>query len=570
MNARPSDGQRGHLLGLVLAAITVVGLAVGHRSVGYVRDEGIYFEAARSYAAWIEDLARAPGRALDRKGRDRRFRINHEHPALMKLAFGLSGRLLAQPPRTQDDSDVADGLVAALPEGAALRLPAQLLAGLGVFLLHAAGRALAGTWGGILAAGAFILLPRVAFHAGLAAFDVPVAVAIFALVMAYRRALHDWRWGLALGPILGVCIAIKHNALFAPLLFGAHYLACLGLAWVRAGRRPTPGQLAPLPFVSMALLAPLVAIALWPWLWTDTFGRIAEYFAFHRAHAYYNMEFLGTNYNTPPMPWTYPWVMLWATVPTGLLLLAGAGIGAWISAEAGTTPPGPGTRPQPGRWATPLPDPGFRLDGVLVGLFAVFPIALIAWPTTPIFGGTKHFITAYPFLALGAARGLGALRGRSWWPRRWPQMPGLVVAIVLAPAAMATVDGHPHNLSQYAPMVGGPRGAAALGLNRGFWGHSITPLLPELPAVVGERGKLYIHDVDAKVVEQYRREGRWPAGLRPVPIGRADAGLLFHERHMATYEFELWDRLGTNAPAMIVTLDDVPLTSLYSRPGASP
>ena len=57
------------------------------------------------------------------------------------------------------------------------------------------------------------------------------------------------------------------------------------------------------------------SLMLWPWMWDDTFARLGEYFAFHREHSYYNMEFLGRNYNRPPLPIAYPFVMTWATVP---------------------------------------------------------------------------------------------------------------------------------------------------------------------------------------------------------------------------------------------------------------
>jgi hypothetical protein len=125
---------------------------------------------------------------------------------------------------------------------------------------------------------------------------------------------------------------------------------------------------------------------------------------------------------------------------------------------------------------------------------------------------------------------------------------------------MATVRGHPHNLSQYAPLVGGPRGAADLGLQRGFWGYDVRGLLPTLR----EQSSVYLHDVHPLARRQYVREGDWPPGLTPAPVQRAPAGLLFYERHMAIYELDLWARMGT-APAEVVTLHDVPTASLYLR-----
>ncbi|MEZ4448326.1 MAG: hypothetical protein R3B09_02525 [Nannocystaceae bacterium] len=572
----PSAGRRPPLLlALALGAATTTLLSLGHRDVGYTRDEGIYFAASRAYGGWAATLAQRPGEALSAPVRDRAFAVNQEHPALMKLAGGVAARLVATPtvpsPGAQGGDPPTRGLAPLLPEGAAMRLPAQLLAGLGVALLTLAGAGLGGSWiAGVLAALWFIALPRVWFHAGLHCFDVPVAVMTLAVALAYRRALSSPRWGLALGPILGVAIAVKHNALFLPVLLGLHYLVCLG----RAGALGRPRLWPALPFASMATLGPLTAFALWPWLWSDPIGRLAGYFAFHRQHSYYNTEYLGLNYNQPPLPLAYPFTLTWATVPTCLLLLAAIGlaIGLWrdLSPRTGSLRQDPKDR----RWSAPL-RPGEGMDGLLLALLALFPLALIALPTVPIFGGTKHWMTAYPFLALAAASAWGAL-WRAVTPasasavgaplRRRARVllaPLLALALLLGPSIRSTIHAHPHGLEQYAPLIGGARGAADLGLLRGFWGHALTPLLPTM-AGLGER-PFDLHDLHELARVQYEREGRWPPGLRPAGTSRAQAALLFHERHMTTYEVQQWNALGTATPAAIVELDDVPLTSLTVR-----
>jgi hypothetical protein len=551
------------LVALALGLLTVVLLARGHRDVGYARDEGIYFDASRSYAAWVTAVAKEPGRVGDRKLRDRHFAVNHEHPVLMKTLAGLAARALASPPVEPDAAPPPPAR--GMPEGAAMRLPAQLLAGLGVALLFLVGHAWGGFGAGLLAAGWFILLPHVAFNAGLHAFDVPVAVAGLGVALAYRAALRRRAWGWAVGPILGIAIAVKHNALFLGPLLALHYYACLAWGRWRHGHPITRAQWVPLPLVSMAVLAPLVAWALWPWMWSDTVPRLLEYFEFHRNHSWYNMEFLGRNYNQPPMPITYPAVMTWATVPTALLLLAALGLGLAVRGElkASATP-----LVAAPRWTSPLPRGWSRLDAVWLGVLGSFPIALISLPGTPIFGGTKHWITAYPFMALAAA-----VAWRELWqavelpPRhgRWLAPVGL--ALCLGPAAIATVDGHPYNLSQYAPLVGGPRGAAELGLNRGFWGHAVHELWPTLQQTPGP---LYPHDMHELARKQYEREGRWPPHLEPAPPSRARSGLLFHELHMTADEVALWEQLGTTAPMQVLSLDDVPLTSLYIAPIRDP
>jgi hypothetical protein len=596
------------LIAALLGLLTVLVLLRGEQQIGYVRDEGVYFEASRHYAAWVVRWLDEGSEANTPEIRDRYFGINHEHPVLMKLLAGLSARLLATPPADEIVAEidavehkrkrawrrelaaVEGGRHHLLREGAAMRLPAILLAGLAAMLLFVAGRRVGGGYlAGLLAVGCFLLLPHVAFHASLHAFDLPIAVLTLVVALVWLRALSDWRWGLALGPLLGVAIAVKHNALFLGPLLTMHLWAMLALRWRLEGERPRLRQLFPLPLVSMALLGPLVAWLLWPWLWHDTLARLTEYFAFHREHSYYNMEFLGANWNRPPLPISYPFVMTWATVPSAVLLLVV--IGMLLSLRTirepralrhlgrfGDNRPRPRVW-QPGararrrsdvnlerRWSAPLPKFDGREEPLLFVGLAVFPLILIALPSVPIFGGTKHWLTAYPFFALLAAMAWGRL----WWrartllrarPKLLRYAPPVVLITVLTPGTWATVHGHPFNLSQYAPLAGGARGAAVFGLNRGFWGHAVVPLL-DAEAFAGER--VYIHDVHRLALEQYRREGRWP-GWRATGVDRADAALLFPEMHMLSDEIAIWESLGTVQPSMVLTLDDVPITIVYER-----
>src|SRR5688572_12845702 len=122
-----------------------------------------------------------PSVAFDAKARNQAFGLNHEHPALLKTLAGLSATWWTTPAR---------------PEGAAMRLPAQGIAGVGVGLLVAAGGKRYGLWAGLLAGAFFIALPHVWFHAGLATFDVPVAVASLAVALVYLRSLGSPAWGL--------------------------------------------------------------------------------------------------------------------------------------------------------------------------------------------------------------------------------------------------------------------------------------------------------------------------------------------------------------------------------------
>lgn len=564
-------------LAVAVFVLTLVALARAAPEIGIPRDEAIYFEASRHQGAYWAKVVRQPGRLFDTKLRDEHFAFNREHPVVMKSAAGISARLFAEAPQAiegkkPDPWAPEGGLWPLMSERAAMRLPAQALAAFGAALLafvafgyarRRGARAPLAASAALLASCAFVGLPRVAFHASLHCFDVPIAVCTLAVVLAYLRALHRPRWAIVTGVALGLSIGVKLNALFLGPLLALHYYGSLLLRRQRGGQ-VRRGELAPPVLVACLVLAPLVAWLTWPWVWHDTANRVAEYVAFHGRHSYYNMEFLGHNYNRPPMPFAYPWVMTLATVPLTLLMLAVGGVftadAPQTATPASQTPPEPTTRW--GRWLqyATWPETAPRFEGYLFGGLALAFMTLIALPSVPIFGGTKHWLTAMPMLAL--------LAGRSWvalWLRAAPGRRWVLVAtpLVLAPCLWATAHGHPYNLSQYSPLIGGARGAAVLGLNRGFWGYAAGPLLDA--SKIDAKTPVYLHDLHPLAQKQYQREGVWP-GWRGRGPERAHGGLIFHEAHMASDEARLVQGVGSAAPVDQLRLDDVPLTSLYRRP----
>ena len=71
-------------LALALAAGYLTALLSSVRDLGYARDEGFYFHAARAYGEWFELLLSEPAEALRGDVIDGSWQVNHEHPALMK------------------------------------------------------------------------------------------------------------------------------------------------------------------------------------------------------------------------------------------------------------------------------------------------------------------------------------------------------------------------------------------------------------------------------------------------------------------------------------------------------
>jgi hypothetical protein len=224
-------------------------------------------------------------------------------------------------------------------------------------------------------------------------------------------------------------------------------------------------------------------------------------------------------------------------------------------------------------WAMAAVEAGRREVDVLFGL--AFFAAIAPWfrEVTPIFGGTKHWMPAYPFLALFAGRGfdycanaMERLLAKARVAVRAAAHAGLVTACLAAPLAI-TIHSHPFGLETYTPLVGGTPGGADLGLNRQFWGYTTQNAGEWLAANAPQNATIYIHDTAWDSWNEMLKEKRVRPDLRAVGSpGEAQIALIHHELHMNEVEYQVWVAFGTQSPAYVVTDDGVPIVSIYKRP----
>lgn len=523
--------------------------------IGYARDEGFYFQAARAYASWFRLFSEHRDQALERTAVDAAFATNHEHPGLIKSLFALSW--LAQ-----------EKWRFFAWNGTSFRFPAIVLSSMLVGVVYQWVATSHGRIVAVVAALSLGFMPRVFFNAHLACFDVPIAALFAFTAFAYVKATDEGgiKWPIVTGICFGLALASKHNSWFLPIAVTAHVALLSAWAlWVRAGVW-TAVRRSVATLGVMAVLGPLLFVALWPWMWNDTFARIREYVRFHWQHEYYNMEFLGVNYFEPPMPRGYAWLMTLATVPAITLLLFALGFGRRLVEALGAL-----------RVRSEASVTTYRDD-----LFFALCLGACYGPwlstNTPIFGGTKHWITAYPFVVLFAARGLAwaidqaKLRadGRvPIWVRDHVVPLLLGVACVAGPVAI-TLHGTPWGLTAYTPIVGGPRGAASLGLNRGFWGYTTANVLSYLNETMPKNGKLYIHDTAGQAWDMLVEEKRVRPDIRVVwSAADADAVIYHHEMHMQQQEYQAWVAYAAASPSLVLGLDGVPVVMVYTKPRAA-
>ncbi len=605
-----ATGRRGavagdRLLAVALAAAVVAWMLAVEGRQGIGRDEAQYMRAGERYWGWFADLPDAwrkgqLSQALSAAGIDRYWSDNApDHPVIAKVLYGVSWRAFHRcdctgPHRHLHPISVTEkhGTIPLFArESTAFRLPAMLFAGLLAALVFRLCRSL-GAWRPAAGAAAVMAIaqPHYFFHAQIACFDAPITTMAVAVGFAYWKSLRSARWGLVCGVLFGIALGIKHNAWLMPIFLAAHYL------WIRRGdfraRRLPP---VPLAFLTMATVGPLVFYLHWPWLWHAPISRVKTYVQRHTRHEHYNFEYLGRNWNDPPrapsaklLRATFPFVSTGLTVPaTTLALAAAGGVMLWRRRRAGDDARSPAPSPLP----LPLPTgratwlrPGADVDlsvGAFLGVQIFGPLAVLAVPAAPIFGGVKHYLTAMPYIAVAA--GLGLQRFSEWAQRavesaapsrpRWARaLPVALAATVSLPSLVETRRSHPDGLSHYNVVAGGFAGGASHGMNRQFWGYSVLPMLDFMIANAPSSQRIYWHDVLGDAINMYIRDGRLPArtgntGIGETAIERSELGILIHERHMNMYEAVFWDSYGTTRPAFVRDREGVPLVTAYRRDG---
>ncbi|HVZ87391.1 MAG TPA: glycosyltransferase family 39 protein, partial [Polyangia bacterium] len=326
---------------LALGAVIWLLSVEGKQGIG--RDEAQYFRAGERYWGWFSELgdnlaAGHPGRSFTASDIDRYWSDNApDHPVIMKVLYGMSWRAF----HTCTCMGPTHGLHpvpirarhTTLPlfarDSTAFRFPAILFAALLVTLVYRFARGWLPRGPSVVAAVLTLAQPHLFFHAQIACFDAPIATMAFAVGFAYWKSLRDPRWGIATGVLFGLSLGVKHNAWLMPFFLVAHYL------WMRRGDlRARRVPRAPLAFVAMLGLGPLIFFAHWPWLWVAPAARARAYVLRHLDHEHYNFEYLGFNFNQPPttakMKWlraTAPFVETGLTVPVTTLALAALGAG---------------------------------------------------------------------------------------------------------------------------------------------------------------------------------------------------------------------------------------------------
>ncbi|MEC8025152.1 MAG: glycosyltransferase family 39 protein [Myxococcota bacterium] len=471
----------------------------------------------------------------------------------------------------------SSGTFQCLDEITAMRLPGQFFAAMLVAILYVFGTELFGRWAGLFAGLSFFFIPRYFFHAHLSCFDMPVTTLIVGTTWTFWRSLHSPRWAWITAILWGLGLLTKLNAFFIPIPLLAAWL--IPPVWRRI-RGYDLEQLPPKmqsvrrtllalvrldfhisfpPMPRAFLLMPPIGIVMlylgWPQLWYDPVESFAGYVSFHLKHVHYLQHYFGHILSAPPFPWDYPWVLTLLTVPVPIFAVGGVGLWRLIRT--------PGTDISP------------ELK-VLLLTSILFPIVLISLPTTPIFGGVKHWMATVAFFGLAGGLGfewiLQAFSKQKFIARTTASF--VILMLTLSSGAYASFRYQAYGTSYYNEVAGGIRGAADLRMHRQFWGYGSRLALEWINANARKGASVAFHNTTYDSFQWYQRTGllredlRWTRDPRTA-CRRGDLYVFHHQESFAQERITAAKRLNTDVPVTVFSVDDVPVVSIFQcgQPG---
>ncbi len=509
------------MAGISLAILGAVLIPQLSRLYPFTYDELVYLNKTRTYDAWLggrlADEQGMPLGVFTRKGVEAAEALQDMHPGLAKLVGVIPHRLVR----------------AALGVEGGARMTGALFLALGACTLYWMIVGTAGRFWAVVAALGLASIPRVFGHAHFHALDVPVMSMSLLAAGAFYYSAHQNRPVPALvsGLLVGLAFGTKLTA--AALLI--HFALWLSL------RRPTGW----VKTVCGLAIAPLVFLAVWPWLWPDLFERLAHYLTFHSDHFIIGTTYLGAVYgDTTTAPWHYPAVMLVLTLPFTWTL---AGLGG-IAARA------------LGRLPAPA---GFLALGVVAN------VLLLALPGATRYGGMRLILSVYPFaVGFGVLAVVGLLRGLRG---RVEVRMGLAALALLVPGILGCVTCYPYCLSYYTPPLG-LSGAERMGMEVTYWGDAFGGAREFMRRPENASARFYASNelatgaIDAliaggEIPPQHRMLGRFIKDDIP-----ADADYVIADNHPPMWPEAVRMLISTETPCMTVRLDGVPLLWIYEAP----
>jgi hypothetical protein len=460
---------------------------------------------------------------------------NPDHPPLGRLWLGLWHQLTATLVPTSQHQTHNLFITACARVGSAAAFA------LTVFFCGWVAAVWYGAPAGVAAAISLILMPRVFGHAHLAALETCIGLAYFVAVVAVARAWSgpappSWGWAALCGLALGAAMLTKIQGALVPIPVAIWALFHWRLRAI-------------LPLALWGIVGLAVFYLFWPWLWFAPFDRFFEYMGRTTNRIVLYVWYLGHRYADREVPWHYPAVMFFTTVPLGLQALGLLGL-----------------------FKGPLAPWRERRAQLNLGAL-LFPLLLFSLPHIAVYDGARLFLVVFPLWAIFVGRG-GAIAW-NWLRQRHSKRIALAVAgCALAAQAWGLVATWPCFLSYYNIALGGLRGADRLGMEIDYWGEGITRnFLEEIARSVPEGAHIDVSPVllpnnmqtDEMLSQSpvLRRRGIVLSTYLPDAPRHAEYLLVF--RRLADLSPDVQKRIARSSPMLAVRREGVLIAGLWKN-----
>jgi 4-amino-4-deoxy-L-arabinose transferase-like glycosyltransferase len=504
------------LLALVVCGITLATLG----DYGITWDENFYFPASDARVEWLKQPSLATI--------DQYWSQIHERPPMLIVLSGL-GKFLFH--------DVL-GVVSTI---VGYRLCLLIFVFALCWTLYTWAAELYGDLVALIVTLSFTLMPRVFFHAHIAAIDYTITAMSLLVAYAYWKEARSRKWPWVTAILLGLTMLTKINGLFlyAPLMLYWAYLNRHQILWRlyrQANFDPEERKQCYLRLIPLYTIPFVMWIAGWPWLWHHTLDRILENLLYHARYTPVHIYYLGTTYLYPP--WHYPFVQILATTPLITIVTLIGGLMAITLRRA---------------WDTYL----------WIGLNAALTIGMLI-SKVPKYDGVRLMLPAFPFLCLLAGAGLyyGVQLIRPAWARKLAL--GSYLLLLLVSAYFGVVRTHPYQSSYYSKVVGGVDGAVQrLGLEADYWGNSYRGLLPWMNEHNEETVWLFRRETDPYLLnafDYYIEDGLLQ---QPVRSAGKDSTYVILLIRQGFFTEEMWSYYTEEEPVFAVRLSNTILAGIY-------
>jgi 4-amino-4-deoxy-L-arabinose transferase-like glycosyltransferase len=418
-----------------------------------------------------------------------------------------------------------------------------------------------GVWAGALASACWVYQPNLFGHGHYATVDALLTSLWVGALLAFARAVEregrspGWGWAILFGVLCGWAADTKLTGWFLPVPF---------IAWSLLYR----DRRGWLTLMVGALVGVVVLFAFNPCWWSEPISGVERFLRSNLTRGKtipIPVEFLGRIYDTPreSLPWynTLVWTVL--VTPVGFLVLGL--VGAIGGVVEGVRRMLLGVR-RPPRKAGGDQDFGSETrSGAPLGPFAVlatlhwaFLLALRALPNTPGHDGVRLFLPAFGVLAV--VSGLGA----AMVVRRYGRLGLTFLILAIAEGASSVALMMPVPLSYFSPLVGGLRGASAMGMEPTYFWDSLSDEAIDWLNANTHPGRSVAFATFPTSWLYLKQTGR----LR-VPLTQIDGGkpewIVFQNRPGAFEPFER-QLLAKARPAKVVEKQGVPLILIYPYP----